>query len=70
MCFSCGKVGHGVCWFSEINETFPAVRISNRTRPQDPGGGEVQLTSSQDMAVARPVLQPTSQPIVLRSDDV
>ena len=48
-----------------------AARISNRTLPQDPGGGEAQLlTSSRDMAVARPVLQPTSQPIVLRSDEV
>ena len=37
------------------------TRISNETRPQDPGGGEVQLTTSRDMAVARPILQPTSQ---------
>ena len=36
--------------------------ISNGTRPQDPGGGEVQLAASRDVAVARPVLQPTSQP--------
>ena len=47
-----------------------AARISNGTRPQDPGGGEAQLTSSWDMAMVRPVLQPTSQPIVLRSNEV
>ena len=47
-----------------------SARISNRTRPQDPGGGEAQLTSSRDMAVARPVFQPTSQPVILRSDEV
>ena len=36
-----------------------AAQISNGTRPQDPGGGEVQLTSFRDVAVARPTIQPT-----------
>ena len=35
-----------------------AARISNVIRPQDPGGGEVQLTSSRDEAVECPVLRP------------
>ena len=30
--------------------------------PQHPRGGEVQLAASWDVAVARPILQPTSQP--------
>ena len=30
----------------------------------------MQLTSSRDMAVERPVFQPTSQPVVVRSDEV
>ena len=34
------------------------ARISNGTRPQDPGGGQAWLTASRDMAVARPVFQP------------
>ena len=38
------------------------TRISNGTRPQDPGGGEVQLAAFRDFAITRPALQPTSQP--------
>ena len=40
------------------------------TRPQDPGGGEAQLTAFRDVATVRPVFQPTSQPVVVRSDEV
>ena len=47
-----------------------AAQISNGTRPQDPGGGEAQLTSSRDMTVVRPVFRPTYQPVVLQSDEV
>ena len=47
-----------------IRREGSAARISDRTRPQDPGGREAQHASS------RPVLQPTSQPVVLRSDEV
>ena len=39
--------------------------ISNGTRPQDPGGGDVQLAASRDVAVARPVLQPASVMVVM-----
>ena len=35
-----------------------AAQISNGIRSQDPGGGEVRLTSSRDEAVAQPVLEP------------
>ena len=56
------------------SETDPgrgsAAWISNGTGPQDPGGGEAQLTSSRDVAVARPVFQPTSQTVFVRSDEV
>ena len=45
-----------------IRGTGSTTRVSNGTRPQDPGGGEVQLAAFRDMAVARPILQPTSQP--------
>ena len=31
-------------------------------RSGNPGGGEVQLAASRDVAVAWPILQPTSQP--------
>ena len=31
------------------------AQISNRLRPQDPGGGEVRLTSSHDETVVFPV---------------
>ena len=34
------------------------------------GGGEAQLTASWDVAVARPVCPPTSQPVVVRLDEV
>ena len=47
-----------------------AARISNGTRPQDPGGGEVQLTPSRDMAVTRPMIQPTLQSGGLWSGEV
>ena len=46
------------------------TRISNGTGPQDLGGGEAQLTTSRDMAVARPVFQPTSRLVVVQSDEV
>ena len=45
-----------------IRGTGSTTRIRNGTRPKDPGGGEVQLAASRDVAVARPILQPTSQP--------
>ena len=38
-----------------------AAQISNKTRPQDPSGGEVQLTPSRDVAVTRLMIQPTLQ---------
>ena len=44
-----------------------AARISNGIRPQDPGGGEVRLTSSRDEAVARPVLEPAGSRSILQS---
>ena len=37
------------------------ARISNGTRPQDPGGGEKQLTTIRDETVVWPVLPPTLQ---------
>ena len=46
------------------------ARISDGTRPQDPGGGEAQLTASQDVAVARPVFPPTSQPVIVQPDEM
>ena len=46
------------------------ARISKSTRPQDPGGGEVQLTISRDMAVEWPVFHPTSRSVAVQSDDV
>ena len=45
-----------------IRGTGSTTRIWNGTRPQDPGGGEVQLAAFRDVAVARPILQPTPQP--------
>ena len=36
------------------------AQISNYTRPQDPGGGEAQLTFSRDIAGEWPVFHPTS----------
>ena len=39
-------------------------------RTQDSGGGEVQLSASRDVAVAWPVFQPTTQSVVVRSDEV
>ena len=47
-----------------------AVRISNGTGPQDPGGGEVLLTASRDTAVTRPVSQLTPRSVVECSDEV
>ena len=47
-----------------------AARISIGTRPQDPGGGEAQLMASRDVATARPVVQPTSQSVLMRPESV
>ena len=46
------------------------TRISNGTQAQDPGGDEAQLTSSRDVAVVQPMFPPTSQPVVVRPDEV
>ena len=47
-----------------------AARISNGTEPQDPGGGDAQLTTSQDMAVMRPWFHRASRLVAVRSDGV
>ena len=46
------------------------IRVSDGTGPQDPGGSEAQLTPSRDVAVARSVFQPMSQPVFVRSEEV
>ena len=45
-------------------------RISNDVRPQDPGGGEAQLTFSRDVAGEWPVFHPTSRSVTVRPEDV
>ena len=62
VCFSCGRAGHSATRCPDLNET---TRISIGTRPQDPGGGEVQLMASRDVATAWPVVHPTSQPVLV-----
>ena len=47
-----------------------ATRINNGTGPHDPGGGEAWLTASRDMAVTRPVFQPTPRSVVKSFDEV
>ena len=49
-----------------------AARISSRTRPQDPGGGEAQIIASRDGATAWPMAQPTptSQTVLKRPETV
>ena len=53
-----------------IRGGWSTARISNDTRPQDPGGGEAQLTISRDMAGEWPVFHPTSCSAAVRSEDV
>ena len=53
-----------------IWEGGSAAQISNGIRPQDPGGGEMQLTSFRDETVVWPVLQPTLQSVGLQSGEV
>ena len=50
-----------VCWMCR----FRSYCRDGRRR-----GGEAQLTAFQDMAVTRPVFQPTPRSVVERSDEV
>ena len=44
--------------------------VSIGTRPQEPGGGEAHLMATRDVATAWPVVQPTSQPVLVRLEAV
>ena len=46
------------------------ARISDGTRPQDPGGGEAQIVASRDIATAWPMTQTTSRPVLVRQETV
>ena len=46
------------------------ARISNDVKPQDPGGGEEQLTFSRDVAGEWPVFHPTSRSVTVQPEDV
>ena len=56
------QAGHSDIESLLIRVTESTTRVSNGARPQDPGGGEVQLAAFRDVAVAQPILQPTLQP--------
>ena len=47
-----------------------ATRISNKTRPQDPKGGEAQINTTRDGAMAWPLAQPMSQTVPKRPETV
>ena len=47
-----------------------AARKSNGMRSQDPGGGEMQLTSVRDETVVWPVQRPTLHSVGLQSGEV
>ena len=47
-----------------------AARISNGTRPHDPGGGAVHLTYPRDVAVAWSVIPPIVHSETLQSGEV
>ena len=62
LCYDIPPGGGGAGQEMLIRGTVSTTQIRNGTRPHDPGGGEVQLAASWDVAVAWQVLQPTSQP--------
>ena len=46
------------------------AQISNDVRPQDPSGGEAQLTFSRDVSGEQPVLHPMSHSGTMQPEDV